>query len=289
LSGVLRAIHRFDPDVVHGHYLSTAAGYLTWARGPAIVGSAMGSDLLIDCRAAHARLLVRSLRWTVDRFTSVAPHVTRTMQRLGLPTERIATFPWGVDLSVFHPNTSLPREAIVISTRNFEPVYDNSTLLRAFGRVLKSRGDVRLKLLGGGSQRPVLESLAASASPPGRIEFLGRVRPETLAGHLRDAVLYVSTSLSDGASASLLEGMAVGLLPVVTDIEANRNWIQDGENGLLFAAGDDAALARMILKALEDEPLRERALRENPRLIASRASWGTSMERLHDVYRSAVA
>ncbi|HKZ99921.1 MAG TPA: glycosyltransferase [Thermoplasmata archaeon] len=288
LTGVLRVVRRFQPDILHGHYLSTAAAYLSCTQGPATVGTAMGSDILFDSLTVHARLLLRSLRWTVDRFTSVAPHLTRRMVELGLPSEHISTFPWGVDVARFRPSPEPSSDDVIISTRNFEPVYDLPTLLRAFGRVSRNKPDVRLELLGDGSQRAFLASLAARIAPPGRIEFLGRIPPDTLADRLRSASLYISTSLSDGASTSLLEAMAVGLLPIVTDIQANQAWIRDGRNGLLFAAGDEKALAGAILHGLEDKGLRDRARRENPLIIAARASWRTSMDRLDAVYRAAL-
>ena len=51
--------------------------------------------------------------------------------------------------------------------------------------------------------------------------------------YLNAADIYVSTSLSDGTSLSLLEAMACSLPVVVTDIPANKEWITDGHNGFL--------------------------------------------------------
>ena len=70
------------------------------------------------------------------------------------------------------------------------------------------------------------------------------------------ASIYVSTSLSDGASNSLLEAMACGVAPVVSNIPANQPWIDDGVNGYLFPVGDKKALANNILTLLGDEKLR---------------------------------
>jgi glycosyltransferase involved in cell wall biosynthesis len=67
-----------------------------------------------------------------------------------------------------------------------------------------------------------------------------------LPGFLRAADVYVSASSSDGTSSSLLEAMASGLYPVVSDITANRPWVEHGKNGLLFAVGDAASLAEAL-------------------------------------------
>lgn len=286
---VARAVRGFRPDVVHGHYLSTAALYLGACFKFPKVATAMGSDILRDPRAAHARVLIRLAHRWIDRFTSVAPHITRRMIELGVPSERIETFPWGVDTEVFHPPRDPPERGLIASTRNFEPVYNVRTLLRAFTSIAGSVPHARLVLYGDGSQRESLLALAQSSPHASRVEFPGRIPPTAVADRLRVADVYVSTALSDGASASLLEAMASGLVPVACDIEANRAWISDGANGLLFPPGDAAGLARCLERALVDSGLRQTAFETNPRIVSERASWASSMARLEGIYQDVIS
>ena len=67
---------------------------------------------------------------------------------------------------------------------------------------------------------------------------------------LGNASVYVSCALADGTSIALMEAIAAGLAPVVTDIEANRPLVTDGEDGYLFNPGDERDLADKVLKAL---------------------------------------
>ena len=69
---------------------------------------------------------------------------------------------------------------------------------------------------------------------------------------LHSGSCYISASLSDGTANSLLEAMAAGLFPIVSDIPANREWIADGENGMLFPPGDHMALARCLERACRE-------------------------------------
>jgi len=85
--------------------------------------------------------------------------------------------------------------------------------------------------------------------------------------------LYVSTSTSDSTSVSLLEAMAAGCFPIVSDIPANREWIASEAQGMLFPCGDDAALAACILRAGADPALRAGAQEANRAVIAARATW----------------
>ena len=101
---------------------------------------------------------------------------------------------------------------------------------------------------------------------------------------LREHHVYVSTSPHDTTSVSLLEAMACGLFPVVTDIPANREWIVDGENGRLVPAGQATRLAVTLIDSWRDSGLRERARRHNLELIASRGRWEDSMRPACDLF-----
>lgn len=285
LTLIQRLARRFRPNVVHGHYLSTAALYMAACPADATVGSAMGSDIMIDSKTTHSRMLLRALPLWVNAFTSGAEHITRAMVSLGIPANRISTFPWGVDTSLFHPPSTAPEAGLVVSTRSFEPVYDVETLLSAYALLHKDSPGVRLRLYGGGSLEESLRAQAERLGLAPSVEFAGFASHPTEAEGLRDASVYVSTSKSDAASVSLLEAMATGLIPVVSDIEANRPWVRHGENGLLFAQGDPVDLERNLRRALSDESLRSRAREVNPRIVSTRATWEQSMHAINEVYR----
>jgi glycosyltransferase involved in cell wall biosynthesis len=81
----------------------------------------------------------------------------------------------------------------------------------------------------------------------------------------------------------LLEAMASGVFPIVSDIPANREWITDRENGLLFTPGDHLALARAIEVALEGGPWIAAAIDANYRMVAERANADVNLQRLSQV------
>jgi len=94
----------------------------------------------------------------------------------------------------------------------------------------------------------------------------------------------VSVSVHDGTPNSLLEAMAVGCLPVCGDIESIREWITDGENGLLVDPADPTALADAILRGIEDESLRRIAANRNLEIILARAEVSTVRRQVAEFY-----
>jgi glycosyltransferase involved in cell wall biosynthesis len=106
---------------------------------------------------------------------------------------------------------------------------------------------------------------------------------DELTHQLASSDIYVSCSASDATSVSLLEAMAAGCYPIVSDLPANREWITDRVNGALFPVGDNRALAQQIIDAANDPQKRERARLANNDVIRKRALWRHNMSRVEDI------
>ena len=94
----------------------------------------------------------------------------------------------------------------------------------------------------------------------------------------------VSISTHDGTPNSLLEAMSLGCLPICGDIESIREWITDGENGLLVDPADPFALAGAILKALDNHEFQQKAGQKSLHLIRTQADLDSSREKVKEFY-----
>jgi glycosyltransferase involved in cell wall biosynthesis len=111
------------------------------------------------------------------------------------------------------------------------------------------------------------------------VELLPKVARPQMAELFRQAQAVLSITTHDGTPNTLLEALACGCFPIAGDLEALREWITPGVNGLLVDPGDPEALAEAILQALGDGELRARAREENLRLVRERAEYGKVMRR----------
>ncbi len=282
-----RILRAFAPDVVNAHFLPNYGWMAARAGLHPLVLTALGSDILtVPQRSALHRWRTRYVLAHCDAVTSDAMMLTQAIVAFGFPIDRILTVPLGVEAERFATVAERPAAPIVIlSTRRLEPLYDVATLVRAFARLDASvRQRFELCIAGNGSETEPLQRQAAPVSA----RFLGWLSQTQLDAQLRAAHLYVSTSTSDSTSVSLLEAMAAGCFPIVSDIPANREWIASEAHGLLFPCGDDAALAACIVRAGADPNLRARAQQLNRATIATRATWEANLrdvealfERLH--------
>lgn len=284
-----RALAEFAPDLVDAHFVPNYGllGTLT-GRHPLSV-TAWGSDLLVTgpshpLQRARARFVLEH----ADLVLADAENLAAAARALGAPPERVHAVPWGISRDRFRPRG--PRTpGLLLGTRMLEPVYDVATLLNGVAPVMASHPHLRLELTGDGSLRAELEAMAASKLPAGRWAFLGRIDPETMAAKLAAAEIYLSASLSDSTSVSLLEAMASGALPVVSDLEGNREWVREGEGARLFPPGDAAGLTVALERALADPAAADAARAHNLGVIAARGDEAVQMEKIERLFAAAVA
>ena len=97
--------------------------------------------------------------------------------------------------------------------------------------------------------------------------------------------IYVSTSFHDGTSVSLLEAIATGAYPVVTDILPNREWIVNGENGFLVPKENEVFLGMKIVEAIRNKNRLVEACERNRKIVEQRAYWEENIKKVVDLYQ----
>ena len=198
------------------------------------------------------------------------------------------TLPFGVDTDVFNPNKRTrvhgDKPSLVISTRRLDNGYDVDTYIRAIPKVLSSCINVRFVIVGDGPIRTQLEQLAVNLGVIDSVEFRGHISHQEMPKLLGQCDVFVTTSPSDGNNISLNEAMACGTFPVATDIPANRAWIENHRNGLLFSCRDVDQLADAIIEALRRPEWRQASTAMNWEIVRTQASWSQSMAEMESHY-----
>jgi len=291
-AGVARVIQRLRPELLHAFYL-TSYGYLaSFVRGLPVLATAMGTDVfgapelspfLAPVRRAMARRAIRR----ADRIHSVAAHMTRRLVELGADPARIDTFARGISLERFPPaRRSVPPSPPwrLLCNRRLEPIYDHAVLIRAAKRLQQAGVPFELRIVGRGSLRSKLARLVGELGLDEVVRIESPVAHEGVPALLAGSDVLVTASRSDGTSSCLLEAMAAGCIPVVSGIEANRPWISDSDNGFVFAAGDDEALARAIRRAIESASRWESIRLANRRRVEMDGSFERGCDRIEGIY-----
>jgi glycosyltransferase involved in cell wall biosynthesis len=290
---------RIKPDILDAHNI-TVYGYLGVASGfHPLVLTVWGSDILIDPKQnAVYRFLSKQALKRADCIMCCSSAIKGETMQLGAAPEKAEVVFIGTNTTKFSPTQkdtmilqrlNIPESSpVVISIRSLRPVYDVETLIRAIPLVLEEVPEVRFIIGGQGEQRNYLEKLAQHLGISDSIRFVGWILPEELPGYLASSDVYVSTSLSDGTSISLLEAMACELAPVVTHIPANQPWIKDGENGFLFPVKNHKMLATKIAYLIKNAETRKEFGKESRRIVQEKAEYEKEMAKVERIYQGLV-
>ena len=116
------------------------------------------------------------------------------------------------------------------------------------------------------------------------VELAGAVPPAGKAAAFLAADVYVLPSHAEDMPYSLLEAMSYGLPCVATRVGGVPMVIQEGVNGLLVEAGDEAALAGAIERLIGEPDLRRRLGLAARETIEQRFAWKARAAEIGQMY-----
>ena len=136
-------------------------------------------------------------------------------------------------------------------------------LIDYWNQSVKADENMYLFIIGGGPEEQVLRDQIAALGCGDRVIMSGRVEHPELPPYLLASDIYVTASLTDTNSISMLEGMAAGLPVLQRRDPINADQIKDGENGWSFDSPEEMA---ELLRKFRDMPEAEKQqLKESTR------------------------
>ena len=281
------ALRRFRPDVLFASYLSSAGVVARLAGHPCLVPSAVGTDLYARIDSRLWRGVYRWMFTGSAHVHTVSEHMCSLLvDRLQLPRHKVSVCPLGIDTARFPqaPQKRRPMDGRILVTRGHAKVYDQETVLAGLSQLRASGVPAQVTFAHAG---PGVENTRKTVERLGlgnQVRFLSGYTEEELPGLLSDCDVYVSASRHDGTSTSLLEALCSGTPVVVSDIAANRPWVQHDREGLLFTPGSADSLAQNLRRALASTDLRERIGTAGRRAVLEKGERGVHVDRLLEVF-----
>ncbi len=240
-------------------------------RRPVLINTVHGYLFDGDTPRLKRSLLLAAERWTAPETDLLLAmnrwdYEAAVEYRLG---RKILQIPGvGVDFSRFdgvpadarqrlRTELGIPENAFVLLyAAEFSARKSQGILIRTMARLPER---VVLVLAGDGVLRAECEKRADRLGVAGRVRFPGHVRDMGPYYAMADAA--VSASRSEGLPFNIMEAMYMGLPVVASNVKGHSDLITEGETGLLYPYGDEAACAEQIRRLLEEEALRRRLTR----------------------------
>jgi len=254
---LLRLVRTLRADVVHTHlvHADVYGGLAATLRRTQLVSTKHNDD---PFRTGPFRFVERGLAKLADRVVTITESLRRfTIDQVGVPAGKVETIHYGLD--------GVPE---AWGENRPDRVPEGARVLLAVARLTRQKGidvavralpelpdDTVLVVLGEGPERHALTELARELGVERRVFLLGRV-PD-VAAWLRRASALAHPARWEGFGLGVLEAMLAGLPVVATRVSSLPELVADGETGFLVPAGDAAALARALARALERPELGE--------------------------------
>jgi glycosyltransferase involved in cell wall biosynthesis len=275
-------------DVVHVF----SASYTSFLLSPLpaiLVAKALGKPVVLNYRSGEApdHLMRSAVARTALRHVDLNVVPSRFLQNVfasfDIPARVVANT---IDLQQFAYRVRDPLRPRLLSTRNFEPLYNVACTLRACARVQAKFPDASLTLVGNGSGVQALRRLAEELRLR-NVTFVGAVPPSEIAAYYAAADIYVQTPSIDNMPGSVLEAFASGLPVVATAVGGVPTILEHGRHGLLAPDNDDEAVANHVITLL-GRPDYARQLAAAAHETCTGYEWSTVRDQWLAVYRSVI-
>ena len=281
---LLRELRR--ADIVHVF----SASYTSFLLAPLpaiLIATLLGKPVLVNYRSGEAPDHLRRSAVARAALRRVAANVVPSrflydvFASFGITSRIVANT---IDLARFTYRERTPLTPTLLSTRNFEPLYNVDCTLRAFAHVQARYPDASLTLVGAGSQEVKLRQ-TADALGLRNVTFVGAVAPADIHRYYAAADIYVQTPSIDNMPGSVIEAFGCGMPVVATAVGGVPAILTDGVHGLLAPDNDDKAVAAHVMRLLE-EPDYARQLSAAARETCEAYRWPVVRDAWLATYRS---
>jgi len=282
---VRKIVREIKPHILNPHFIPNygLVSIFTKGRRPMAL-FVWGSDLLITPKKGWLQRVVTRFILRKADLIVVDANLLKEMIRkeYTLLRKTILVIPYGVEKKLRErPLSKLKENQMrIVSHRRLDPDMNPLTLIEAL-KIVKEEGfSFEAFIASKGRLERIVRERIRELGLEREVKLTGWLKEEELAKLISSCHIYVSSSISDSTSVSLLEAMALGAFPVVSALPANKEWIKEGENGLLFDPNSPKELAEKLIFLFENRAIIEEGRKINKEIIEKKANWEKNMEEL---------
>jgi len=301
LSHIIKLVKEISPDIVHAHYADYGK-FLLFLRNYPTILSVWGSDVLVyPKKSLLKKILLKLVFKRVNVITTIAvfmgPYIH---ENFNIPYDKIIRIPWGVNLSIFNKNyhvesKKLRRELgisedsfVLISNRSIAPLYQTEKIIEASHLILDSHPNtyfVFVKGYGTSLYENEMKELAKKLGVNKNMIFVSNMlTPNEMAVYLNMADAFISIPKSDQFGLSVLEGMACGLVPILSDSIVSYKQYLNEENAIFVNPKDSVDISNKINNLIDNIEFKNQAYSINKEIIEEHEDWSKNTKKMRELY-----
>jgi glycosyltransferase involved in cell wall biosynthesis len=282
-----RTFRESHPDVVHLHNPTPTVYAAVAARTAGVPSIVSTRHSLVGLpRRFIAELKYAFAATCCDWVAGICDATVNNMKSIhSVASRKIVRVYNGAVPVVRVPKELWPRKEgfTLVYVGRLEPVKNHVLLLNAFRIALRSRPDLRLWMVGDGSERKALESLATELGIDSQIKFWGQQLD--VAPFFSAADAFIMSSKSEGLPMSLLQAFSLGLPAIVTDVGGMAEVVRLAQAGFTVPVSDCAGMAAAILQLADSDAERKLFSMNAEQAFHSRFALQTMVDAYMGLYR----
>jgi len=298
-----KLVWEIKPDILHAHYVFGYGTFAAFANYHPFVVSVYGSDVLREAKEAKIkRLMIDYVLRRADVIVPTAKFMKNYLhEEFGLSKDKIIRIPWGIDLKIFHrgyekeveklrKKLSIDKDTfVVLSTKSMFPQWNIANILEAIPYVTKKYQNVVFVFIRGFGKVDYEESLKISAKKMKineKVRFISRsISPKEMAVFLNMSNVFVWIPKTDQFANSIMEGMICGAIPIVSNIEVYRQYLENKKNAFFVNPDDPKDIAEKIIYCIEHPELRDKIYKINKKIIEENEDWDKNTKKMEELYK----
>lgn len=300
---IRKILKKIKPDIIHAHYVADYGFHAALMNFHPFVLSVWGSDVLVAPKKSYsAKMMVKYALKKADVVITTAKFMKGYLvKEFKISEEKIIRIPWGIDLKIFHrgyekevkklrEELDIPYDApVIISNRHLSPKYNIHLIVESIPYVIKNYPDVVFIFIRGYGTEEFEEEIIRLAKNLGvnkNLKIIPKlVSPHEMAVYLNLSDIMISIPSTDQFASSIMEGMACGTIPIVSNIEVYKQYLEDGKNAFFVSLNDPQDLAKKIIYAIDHLPkLKDKFYKINRKIIEEYENWEKNAIKMEELY-----
>lgn len=297
-----KLIRQIKPNILHVHGVSDLAvpGALTGFH-PFVV-SVWGSDVLrYPKKSKLVKYFVSYALMKADIILTIPEFMKQYLiSMFNLPKNKIVRIPWGIDLKIFHRGyeneTQRMKEKlgikdnspVILSNRGMAPQYEIENIVEAIPYTLKTFPDtifIFIKGYGSSEFEDKIKSRTENLNVRNNIRFVSKLlKPEEMVVYLNMADVFISIPKTDQFASSIMEGMACGVIPIVSNIKVYEQYLKNGINAFVVDSDNPKEIAEKINYCIKNPDMKNKFYVINKNIIEENEDWDVNSKKMEELY-----
>lgn len=277
---------KFEPDLVHVHYVIGNGLFGLRSKIRPIVTSVWGSDIDKNANNWLGNRIAGKVLKGSDHITATSRYLESLIhKRFDNQNLPVSVIPFGVKV----PTGMIPLpdsgQFKICYLKAHKPVYGADILIDAIAEVIKTKPEVRLTIAGEqNSYTEILKQKIEQLNIESFVEFSGQISYEKVHNFIAGHNLMVMPSRSEGFGVAAAEASACARPVVASNIGGIPEIILDGISGILVPPENSKALADAMLKLANDRQLCHKMGQAGYEFVKQNYDWEKSLDQMCQLY-----